>query len=69
MSNWIQIGDNAYNMFLLTDIYFGSDDTTLLYQGTEQVGSMHGDDNTAFRIWWQAQIASRYVCKIAQKED
>lgn len=69
MSDWIQIGDSAYNMSLVTDVYFGADDdTTLLYQGAEQVGSLRGDDNMAFRTWWQTEIATRHVRKIVQKE-
>lgn len=67
MSNWIQVGTHAFNLDVVTDIVLGKE-SVLLRSAAQIVGMLEGADAESFRTWWQTQIATRYVCKIAQKE-
>lgn len=67
MSNWIQVGTHAFNLDTVTDIVLGKE-SVLLRSAAQIVGMLEGADAESFHTWWQTQIATRDVCKIAQKE-
>lgn len=68
MSQFIQVGQQAVNMSLVSEIWFGDDEVALGFPVTEGdegqlIVRLSGPEYYAFMEWWERK-AEVYVCYV-----